>query len=142
MLGDSTGMAIKDGRMTVVKFCLVCCLALLAGCATTARYEAKLASWVGSPETDLIRSWGAPQQVYEAANGSKFLTYSNSRQVYFRGTPPTYTTTYDPDTRSSTTTSSGGIDPQLYTMDCQTTFEVANGKVAGWSWKGNDCVSQ
>jgi len=53
---------------------------LLAGCATSAKYEAVLGSWVGSSELDIVRSWGPPAQAYEAG-GRKFLVYSSSRNV-------------------------------------------------------------
>ena len=128
--------------MNILKLLLVCCAALVVGCATTAKYETKLASWVGSPEGDLIRSWGPPQQVYDTGSGTKYLTYSSSRQVYIPGTAPTYTTNYNPYTYSATTTSSGGSPAQSFDMACQTTFEVSNGTISSWRWKGNDCTSQ
>ncbi|MDD0995319.1 hypothetical protein M5G20_05490 [Pseudomonas sp. TNT2022 ID1044] len=132
----------KRSIMNAPKFLLVCCAVLMAGCATTAKYEAKLASWVGSPEGDLILSWGPPQQVYETDGGVKYLTYSSSRQVYIPGTAPTYTTNYNPYTNSATTTSLGGTPAQSFNMGCQTTFQVSNGTISSWSWKGNDCTSQ
>jgi uncharacterized protein YceK len=33
---------------------------LVSGCATTAKYEAKLNTWIGTSEDSLIASWGVP----------------------------------------------------------------------------------
>ncbi|MCQ4307954.1 hypothetical protein NA645_08125 [Pseudomonas stutzeri] len=128
--------------MRTINPLIMLCAILISGCATTAKYEAILASWVGSPEGDLIRSWGPPQQVYDTGSGTKYLTYSSSRQVYIPGTSPTYTTNYNPYTNSATTTSYGGTPAQNINMGCQTTFEVSGGVISSWRWQGNDCRAQ
>ncbi|MDH0424154.1 hypothetical protein [Stutzerimonas stutzeri] len=128
---------MKNNKLLIGMFAV-----FLSGCATTAKYEAILASWVGSPEGDLIRSWGPPQQVYDTGSGNKYLTYSTTRQVYIPGTSPTYTTNYNPYTNSATTTSYGGTPAQNISMGCQTTFEVSNGIITSWRWQGNDCTAQ
>lgn len=97
---------------------LVCILAaiVLAGCATTSGFEKKVASFNGKSELDLIRALGTPQQSY-AVEDKKFLTYSSSRFVMV---PTAY----------------GNIGNNL---SCQVTFEIYQGMVVSWSWKGNDC---
>lgn len=112
---------------------------LLTGCATTANYEAILQTWIGSTEMDLISKWGPPQQVYEATGGVKYLTYQDSRSGYVPGTSPTYYTTYNNYTNTATTTSVGGSSGYSYTKSCQTTFEIRNGYITSWRWKGNAC---
>ncbi|HCL3314561.1 TPA: hypothetical protein N2A14_002569 [Pseudomonas aeruginosa] len=111
---------------------------LLAGCATAAKYEASLNTYVGKPELDLVRDWGAPAQTYETG-GSKFLMYSSRRTLVFPGTPPTYTTSYSGYQAYTTTT--GGTPPARIPMSCETTFEVIDGKVSSWTYKGNDCTA-
>ena len=80
-------------------------VALLGGCAllTTAGYEKMLDTWVGRQEIDLVRSWGAPDRVYEV-DGRKFIGYSSHHRVYESGTPTTIVTTITHGTESTTTT--------------------------------------
>ncbi len=111
----------------------------LAACATTAKYEKILNSWVGAEELDLVRKWGPPQQVYESG-GVKFLTYTSSRNVYIPGTAPTYTTTYIGNT--AYTTETGGSPAYNIGMQCVTTFEIMQGRIVRWRWEGNDCTAR
>jgi hypothetical protein len=115
-------------------------LLILAGCATTAKYEKVLATWVGSPEPNLIRSWGPPQQVYDAGDGVKYLTYVSSRNVFIPGSSPTYSTQYIGNT--AYTNSYGGSPAQNIAMSCKTSFEVKNGIITSWRYEGNDCTSR
>lgn len=115
---------------------------MLAGCATTEKYEGMLQSLIGSTEHDLIRQWGPPQQAYDAGGGVKYLTYQDARQGYLPGTSSTSTTTYNPYTNTATTTKSGGSPAQFYDLSCQRIFEIQDGYVASWRWKGNDCKSK
>ena len=126
--------------MNQVKIFLL--ILLLTGCATTKKYEAILQTWIGSQENELIRKWGPPRQVYDAGGGVKYLTYQESSQGYIPGTSPTYSTTYNPYTNTATTTSTGGSAGYYYTNSCQTTFEIQNGYIASWRWKGNACKAK
>ncbi|HHM5293883.1 TPA: hypothetical protein ACRMRV_006294, partial [Pseudomonas aeruginosa] len=114
-------------------------IAVLAGCATTAKYENVLNSWVGSSEIDLIRAWGPPQQAYNSGE-SRFITYTNSSNIYMPGVSPSYTTTYYGNT--AYTTSSGGSPAQNIPLSCTTTFELKNGVILSWQWQGNHCVAR
>lgn len=111
---------------------------LLSACATEAKYQRVLDSWTGSDELDLIRSWGAPQQAYEA-KGHKFLVYSNDQDVVIPGMAPTYQTNIYGNT--AYTTSTGGTPAMNVNMNCTTTFEVVDGKIANWSYRGNNCAA-
>lgn len=112
---------------------------LLSACATEAKYQRILDTWTGSDELDLIRSWGAPQQSYEA-KGHKFLVYSNDRNIVLPGSSPTYQTNVYGTT--AYTTSYGGSPAMNLNMSCTTTFEVVDGKIYSWSYRGNDCTAQ
>lgn len=57
-------------------------IVLTTGCATTAKYNEAINSWIGSNEIDLVKSWSPPEETYET-QGSKFLIYSWSQ--YFDG---------------------------------------------------------
>lgn len=111
----------------------------LGGCATTAKYEKVLNSWIGADELSLVRKWGPPQQTYESG-GRKFLTYVSGRNVYVPGTAPSYTTTVIGNTVY--TNPVGGSPGYSVQKQCNTTFEVENGKILSWRWQGNDCRSK
>lgn len=128
---------------------------LMAGCASTKGYEQTLQTWVGSSEASLVRKWGIPAHVYKSG-GEKYLAYNSSRNVYIPGTSPTYHTTYSPGTAtttgygsstynttysggSATTRAYGGSAPRNINYQCATTFEISNGRVSSWSYKGNNC---
>jgi hypothetical protein len=122
------------------KICYLLVMSLIIpSCATTAGYKKVVSSWVGHSEIELIRSWGAPQQAYESGR-TKFLVYSSSRNVYLPGSAPTYTTTVIGNT--AYTNASGGTPDQNLNFSCQTTFEVSNGEIVSWSFRGNDCKAK
>lgn len=72
---------------------LACVVVLLSGCATTAKYEQMLSAWVGASELDLYRTWGPPNNQYEAA-GSKFVSFMRQGQMWVPGTAPSYQTIF------------------------------------------------
>ncbi|WP_312105541.1 hypothetical protein [Pygmaiobacter massiliensis] len=111
---------------------------LLAGCATSAKYEAVLDSWIGSSELEIVRSWGPPAQAYETG-GRKFLVYTSSRNVVLPGTAPTYTTNVVGNT--AYTNSYGGTPAQNLAFSCETTFELSKETIVSWSYRGNDCTA-
>jgi hypothetical protein len=88
----------------------------LEGCATTANYEAKLQSWIGHSESELIASWGPPSNSYTSGEVTS-LAYggSNGAVIY-----------------------NGAVIP----VNCTTTFTLVNHVVTNWTWKGNSCKSK
>jgi hypothetical protein len=50
----------------------VVALALLTGCGPG--YRNVVSSYVGSPEGDLITSWGVPDSTYRGDHGARYLT--------------------------------------------------------------------
>jgi hypothetical protein len=112
---------------------------ILSGCATTANYEKLLSSWVGSPESALISSWGPPSSVYES-DGTKYLTYSKSNSGYIPGVAPSYQTRYVGNT--AYTTPIGGYSGFVYNNNCSTTFTVSNKTITNWRYEGNACRSR
>ena len=112
---------------------------LLSACVTTANYKKILDSWVGSPESALISSWGPPNSVYES-DDTKYLTYSRSDYGYIPGVAPRYQTTYIGNT--AYTNSVGGYSGYVYNNNCSTTFTVTNKTITTWRFQGNDCRSR
>ena len=111
---------------------------LLLGCATTAKYEKILDSWIGSTEDRLVRSWGPPDSVYDSPS-QRYLTYMDSRQGYVPGTAPTYQSYAIGNTVY--TKPVGGSQGYSYSMHCKTTFEIADGRITSWRYEGNSCRS-
>lgn len=109
----------------------------LSSCASSAGYKEVVESWVGSTETALVQSWGPPDQVYSAPDGSRILTYYSQRNIMLPGSAPTYQTTVIGNT--AYTTSSGGRAPSNLAMSCETSFTVRNNKITYWRFQGNDC---
>jgi hypothetical protein len=91
--------------------------------------QAELAGWVGKPETALVGTMGAPTRSYEAG-GMKFLTYDERRVQIVPGTPFWGPGPY---------WYGGGFPPVATTLECDTTFTVADGVVRAFSLRGNAC---
>ena len=128
---------------------LLLCLGL-CGCASTAKYEAKLNNWIGVSEDSLVASWGVPNKTYNMSDGKKAMEYMHKETVQTGGY--TYTTpesTYQsgtignkPYSGTSTTNVTETMPVQNYKLSCKTTFIINNsGKVESWSHDGNNCVS-
>jgi hypothetical protein len=132
------GLTRRHQESIMRRYLPVLALALLGACAlpTVAGYEKKLNAWIGADEVDLVRNWGAPDRVHEAA-GRKFIGYSAVREVHHSGTPTTIITVIKDGTESTSTTL--GTPDRIEERRCYTTFELESGKVVAWSHQGEDC---
>jgi len=128
---------------------LLLCLGL-SGCATTAKYEAKLNTWIGASEESLIASWGVPDKEYHLSDGKKAIEFVHKNTVQTGGY--TYTvpqTTYQTGTignqtySGTSTTYVTETEPiRKYKISCRTSFIInKSGKVESWHHEGNNCVS-
>ncbi len=128
---------------------LLICLAL-SGCATTAKYETKLNTWIGVSEDALIASWGVPDKEYRLSDGKKAIEFVNKNTILTGGY--TYTmpqTTYQTGrvgdhTYSGTSTVyvTQSEPMRKYKLSCKTSFVIdKNGKTESWHHEGNNCVS-
>ncbi len=134
-----------------MRIMLVLLLSLgVLGCATTAKYEARLNTWIGSSEDSLIASWGVPNKSYNMQNGKKAIEYLRKSTVQtggYRYTAPQ--TTYhsgkigDKPYSGRSTAYVTEVEPvKKYRYFCKTSFILDNnGKVESWHHEGNDCVS-
>jgi hypothetical protein len=146
-------MNLFKGRvLNLLKYIFFVTLFFFAvSCATTAKYEKLLDSWMGANVNELIRSWGAPNSSYEMSNGNKILTYMRSRS----GSIPIYnqpqSTTHQGTiygsggmtNYSGTSTSTYGTTTYIpVTWSCKTEFTVnAQETIINWRWQGNNCIS-
>lgn len=132
---------------------IICLLVLLlwaGGCATTAKYEAKLNTWIGASEASLIAVWGVPDKSYALQDGRKALAFV--RRDSFQTGGYTYTkpqVSYQTGTignetyRGTTTTYVEETEPvRIQKLFCKTSFIIgSDGRVESWSHEGNNCVS-
>ena len=92
-------------------------------------------TWIGSTEERLILSWGIPTNIYFSDN-TKFITFTRSSTSYSTHTIPPILPCNDQvfpyDCSPKTTTSKN-------TYYCDKTFQVVNGIVTRWSYRGNNC---
>jgi len=122
----------------------------LYGCASTAKYEAKLNNWIGSSQDSLVASWGVPNKTYDLDSGKKAMEFVHKETVQTGGyTYITPQTTYQSGTignksyrGTATTYATETMPAQNYKLSCKTTFILNNsGKVESWHHEGNNCVS-
>jgi len=111
---------------------------LLVGCATTAKYEASLNSWMGHDVNELVNSWGYPVNSFKAPNGNTVYVYDSSGSYTM---PINTNTTHNIIGNSiySHSTTTGG---QTLNFWCRTFFEInESNEIVLWRWEGNNCVS-
>jgi hypothetical protein len=125
--------------------------ALLAGCATEAKFKAQMDDLAGRSEADLVGRLGAPQHIYVTPDGSRILTYVTSETVQpqaaqYHPPPPQLTggiyggasMMYQPSAAYSQVP--GPAD--TVTLSCTVSFWISNDRVATWRSQGNNCVAK
>ena len=119
--------------MKKVSFALVLVMFLFA-CATSEKYDRKLAGWVGKTESSLVAKWGRPSATRILDNGDKIITYTKANNVYVPSEYYIYNTTdFGPYSQT--------FGYQVEEI-CQTAFLIQDGIITGWKWRGNDCVAR
>lgn len=111
----------------------------LSACATTAKYEATLNSWLGHSANELVNSWGYPISTFEAPNGNTVYVYSSSGSYTMPTNTNTTVNVYGNTAYANSTTTGG----QTLRFWCHTFFEVNSRKeITKWSWRGNNCTAR
>jgi hypothetical protein len=140
------------------KIVIVTLSAVLIGCATQAKFQAKMDRFIGQPEGVIVGTYGPPQNSYVLDDGSKVLQYTRSGTIVMQGA-----TTYQPvisntsgnmtlnqgvrtttGTYNQTTTSYVPQQAQAIpiNLSCTVNFTISkDGVVQLWSAEGNNCVS-
>jgi hypothetical protein len=113
-------------------------LALSACAYPNPQHVNELNALVGKSETDLVRTQGVPTRTYETG-GHKFLAYSRSRIESLPGEPGFGPYGWGGWGGWGGYGGWGGFPPEIIQRDCETTFEIANGTVLHWSFRGNAC---
>lgn len=120
-----------------MRFYILSIIFLLAGCATTAKYERMLDSWIGAPERELIYAWGVPIRSYSVDANLKFLTFRDERTLYVPGYSTSSTNVYG----NSMMTTTYGDNGTTLGLTCETTFGIRYGLVVSYRYEGNNCVT-
>lgn len=109
---------------------------MVTGCATQAKYEAKLNELVGTQIDTVVDTWGYPAGQITAPNGNKVYIYEKNKAFT---TSPSYTTTTD-GFGTATTTGYGG---NTYRKWCKTFLEIdSKNMILKWKIDGNSCKSK
>lgn len=110
---------------------LLLLVGLFGGCANQlAERQAYLNQFIGQPVSAVVQAMGVPSRSFETA-GVTYLAYNEHRIDFIPGTPlyaPFYFGAYG-----------GGFPPQIVQMDCETTFQVIDGKISTYVLRGNAC---
>lgn len=97
----------------------------LTGCATQAKYERVVASWVGNTEEALVYKWGPPARTY-SLNSGKVLTYE------FDGGATAYANNVY-----------GSVFVNQVRNYCETSFFTNSvGIIESWRFEGNSCRAE
>lgn len=140
-------------RITILVAALV-----VAGCATTGKFEAKMNSFIGKPEVAVVGALGQPAGSYQGKDGSRVLTFTRSSQIVLPGaqttTPVTSRSTgtvtlnqgMHQATGSYVQTSTTDVPQQgvpiTAQFNCAVNFVIGpDGIVRSWSSFGNRCVA-
>lgn len=114
----------------------------LGGCVDyAARQESLLASLVGQPEVNAVQALGVPTRTYET-NGVKFLAYDNRHYDVIPDEGPFFAA---PGFFGGGFLDGGfggfysGGYPDIVRVGCETTLEVAGGRVRAWTLRGSFC---
>lgn len=123
---------------------------LLFACATTTKYDAKLSSLMGADKAQVIQAFGAPSAVKMIPGGGEVIAYTKANDVYVPSEFYLYNQgalsnefdgIYSPFLGDYDFSPYGDTFGYNVTEFCQTAFFLQDGKVNGWKWRGNDCLS-
>jgi hypothetical protein len=133
----------KEDRMRThragVALCLLLALAAGAGCAMG--MSNTMDSWMGHHFSEVVGSWGPPQQIMDIGEGNRLFIWIEDRSYT---TPGTTTTTQTGNATMAGNTAYGQgqttttyTPPQTTPMQATRTFWVnSEGIIYRWAWKG------
>ncbi len=131
--------AVPEPNKRMRKTLFLAGILALAGCAyPNPQHVAQLNALVGKSETDLIRTYGVPNRVYDSG-GNRFLAYDRSRIETIPGDPGFGPYWGGPYWGGWGWGGWGGFPPEIVQRQCETTFELTAGLVKSWSLRGNAC---
>lgn len=120
--------------MKLLKFTSILILLASSGCATTAKYEAKIRTWEDKDASALTRAWGQPDATEKQSNGNKIFLYARLKhEAVPYGTERTI---------ASAGSTKNTVPAETY-IRCATYFEVnPQGKIVSTLFRGEECKSK
>lgn len=127
---------IKNGKATGLILGFVA--SLISGCASVNKV---MESWTGHHQSDLIASWGPPQQVMDDGEGGRIFIYSTTRAFTSPGRSTTTVTGSAYGTGNyaygSATGSATYTPPRTSSYNAYRMFWIdQNGYIYRWAWRG------
>lgn len=121
----------------------------LAACATAAGFDARVNALVGLEESELVRAIGIPDGEYRTPDGRRFLQYerlgargpAQVEPVFGLGLGYGYGGWRGGAFGIGTGLAFGGPAYVYPPPACSVTFEMAGGRVAGYTRRGSGCVA-
>ena len=108
-------------------------LLVLAACAHGPSLQSRMAAYIGAPEDKLVQSMGVPDKQI-TVNGVQYLAYVRGHAQVLPGDfamggyGPWYGPYYN-----------AGFPQDVQVWSCEITFTLKDGKVAGFTLRGNNC---
>ena len=122
----------------IVVLIIVLAFSFISGCASINK---TMQSWVGNHQSDLIASWGPPQQVMDDGRGGRIFIYPTTRSLTSPGHSTTTVTGSAYGSGSYAYGSATGYTtytpPQTSSYNAYRMFWIdSNGYVYRWAWRG------
>ncbi len=111
---------------SIIPAALAVASAAIFGCASTARVEETLNTYLGLSEDQLVQRLGPPNAVYETPQ-AKYLTYGWRSSGYFTGAPPSGKVV-------GKTPPSASVQSFPYSPSCRVTFGVEKSYVTTYRY--------
>ena len=131
-------------RLLILSLSIVSLLmpTVFAYAASSKNYIEILNTWIGDDADSLLHKWGRPVQVEQTGQNSFDVTYQAETAYYHPAVPPRAWQECMFNGQGQVIGCNDRYDPGLaayYTYtQCYTVFEVEDGTIIKWRWKG-DC---
>jgi hypothetical protein len=110
-------------------------LVLTTGCVEA--INKKMASWEGHGLSELLASWGPPQELFDDGNGGRILVYTFTRSYTVPGSAVTQTTGHVDGSFLWATSVTTYNPARNYGWQAYRMFWVnRNGNIYRWAWRG------
>lgn len=103
-------------------------------------HVARMNSFIGAAENDVVYAWGTPDKSFHLENGDKVISYTRGQRQFVNGALPLSTcvgTGWNSAGYNSNCYS--GYPAQTVNYHCEYSFNLKNGRVQGWFQNGAYC---
>lgn len=123
---------------------LLMIMTLTAGCATTAKYDARIRSWEGKNAEVLVKTWGKPDTTEKQSSGNKIYLYTRLKHPAYAFADASHRTiASDPLSDKTNEKPMETAGNQKMYVKCATYFEVTPQNVVSATYfRGDECTSR